>query len=102
MTARSPPAARTPSCALPSPSAPPHLGDLDDELSYRAFRTDLELYLRMLDVTPEAVACDLHPEYRATKWAQEQGLPLVEIQHHHAHAAACLAGHGETRGGRAG
>jgi len=75
----------------------PHLGDLDDELSYRAFRTDLELYLRMLDVTPEAVACDLHPEYRATKWAQEQGLPLVEVQHHHAHAAACLAEHGETR-----
>ena len=50
----------------------------------------------MLGVEPAAVACDLHPEYLATKWAHEQGLPLVEVQHHHAHAAACLAEHGET------
>ena len=74
----------------------PHLGDLDREAAYLAFRTDLELYLDMLGVEPAAVACDLHPEYLATKWAREQGLPLVEVQHHHAHAAACLAEHGET------
>jgi hydrogenase maturation protein HypF len=73
----------------------PHLGDLDSEAAYRAFRADLELYLEMLGVVPEAIACDLHPEYLATKWAREQGLPLVEVQHHHAHAAACLAEHGE-------
>jgi hydrogenase maturation protein HypF len=72
-----------------------HLGDLDSESAYRAFRTDLELYLQMLAVEPAAVACDLHPEYLSTKWAHEQGLPLVEVQHHHAHAAACLAEHGE-------
>ena len=72
-----------------------HLGDLDSELAYRAFRTDLELYLEMLAVEPAAVACDLHPEYLSTKWAREQQLPLVEVQHHHAHAAACLAEHGE-------
>jgi hydrogenase maturation protein HypF len=74
----------------------PHLGDLDSEAAYLAFRTDLALYLDMLGVEPAAVACDLHPEYLATKWAREQGLPLVEVQHHHAHAAACLAEHGET------
>jgi hydrogenase maturation protein HypF len=73
----------------------PHLGDLDSEAAYRAFTADLELYLDMLDVRPEAVACDLHPEYLSTKWAHEQGLPVVEVQHHHAHAAACLAEHGE-------
>jgi hydrogenase maturation protein HypF len=72
-----------------------HLGDLDSEQAYRAFRTDLDLYLEMLAVEPEAIACDLHPEYLSTKWAQEQELPLVEVQHHHAHAAACLAEHGE-------
>jgi hydrogenase maturation protein HypF len=74
----------------------PHLGDLDSEAAYRAFRTDLALYLDMLGVEPAAVACDLHPEYLSTKWAREQELPLVEVQHHHAHAAACLAEHGET------
>jgi hydrogenase maturation protein HypF len=39
----------------------PHLGDLDSELAYDAFRADLELYLAMLDVDPQVVACDLHP-----------------------------------------
>jgi hydrogenase maturation protein HypF len=74
----------------------PHLGDLETELAYRAFVTDLELYLRMLDVRPEVIAHDLHPEYLATKWALDQaGAELVGVQHHHAHAAACLAEHGE-------
>jgi hydrogenase maturation protein HypF len=72
----------------------PHLGDLDTEAAYAAFRNDLALYLEMLDVEPAAVACDLHPGYLSTAWAHEQGLPLVEVQHHHAHAAACLAEHG--------
>jgi hydrogenase maturation protein HypF len=73
-----------------------HLGDLDSELAYRSFVADLELYLRMLDVEPAIVAHDLHPDYLATKWAQEQDAELVGVQHHHAHAAACLAEHGET------
>jgi hydrogenase maturation protein HypF len=74
----------------------PHLGDLDTELAYRAFRTDLELYVRMLGVEPETIAHDLHPEYLSTKWALEQDAELVGVQHHHAHAAACLAEHGEV------
>jgi hydrogenase maturation protein HypF len=74
----------------------PHLGDLDSEAAYRAFVDDLELYLDMLDVSPETIVCDLHPEYLATKWAHRQGLPLVQVQHHHAHAAACLAEYGEA------
>ncbi|MBA3327105.1 MAG: carbamoyltransferase HypF [Solirubrobacterales bacterium] len=72
----------------------PHLGDLDSEPAHRAFREDLALYLRMLDVRPAVVAHDLHPGYRSTLWAQEQDALLVGVQHHHAHAAACLAEHG--------
>ncbi len=76
-------------------SSPPHLGDLETELAYTAFLGDLDLYLAMLGVEPEVVAHDLHPEYLATKWALEQSAELVGVQHHHAHAAACLAEHGE-------
>jgi hydrogenase maturation protein HypF len=74
----------------------PHLGDLESEAAHRAFRDDLALYLAMLDVEPQIVAHDLHPEYFSTKWAVEQDGDLVGVQHHHAHAAACLAEHGEA------
>jgi len=73
----------------------PHLGDLESEAAYRAFRADLELYLAMLEVELDVVAHDLHPEYLSTKWAVEQPAELIGVQHHHAHAAACLAEHGE-------
>jgi hydrogenase maturation protein HypF len=73
----------------------PHLGDLDSEPAFRAFRTDLELYLSMLAVEPDTIACDMHPDYLSTRWASEQQAPLIQVQHHHAHAAACLAEHGE-------
>jgi hydrogenase maturation protein HypF len=76
-----------------------HLGDLVSEHAYRAFRDDLALYLTMLGAEPELIAHDLHPEYLSTKWAQERvrelGAEALGVQHHHAHAAACLAEHGE-------
>ncbi|HYF26656.1 MAG TPA: carbamoyltransferase HypF, partial [Baekduia sp.] len=72
----------------------PHLGDLDCEPAYRAFREDLRLYLDMLGVVPEVIAHDLHPGYLATRWALDQDAEPVGVQHHHAHAAACLAEHG--------
>jgi hydrogenase maturation protein HypF len=84
-------------CVARGPDAflSPHLGDLDTDLAYAAFRTDIDLYLAMLDVDAETIAHDLHPEYLSTKWALEQDAELVGVQHHHAHAAACLAEHGE-------
>jgi hydrogenase maturation protein HypF len=83
----------------------PHLGDLTGSLAYSAFRSDIELYLRMLSIRPGAIACDLHPDYLSTRWARREAerltgegrdVELVEVQHHHAHAGACLAEHGET------
>jgi hydrogenase maturation protein HypF len=72
----------------------PHLGDLDSELAYRAFHADLELYLAMLGVAPEVIAHDLHPGYLSSTWALGQEAETIGVQHHHAHAAACLAEHG--------
>ena len=71
-----------------------HLGDLDSPLAYEAFRSDLSLYLEMLGAHPDVVAHDLHPDYLSTRWARDQDAEAIGVQHHHAHAAACLAEHG--------
>jgi hydrogenase maturation protein HypF len=71
-----------------------HLGDLHSAEAYAAFRADIALYCEMLDVVPQVIAHDLHPDYLATRWALERDAEQVGVQHHHAHAAACLAEHG--------
>jgi hydrogenase maturation protein HypF len=71
-----------------------HIGDLENYETLRSFREGIEHYCRLFDVQPELVAYDLHPEYLSTKYAlelEEAGLPVVAVQHHHAHIASCLA-----------
>jgi len=71
-----------------------HIGNLDDVATFDDYRRMLASYAELLDHAPAALAADLHPEYRSSKLARERsrgtGLPLVEVQHHHAHIAACL------------
>ena len=75
-----------------------HQGDLDSATVHDDFRRNLALYAELFDHTPHALACDLHPEYRASNLARERArhdaLPLIEAQHHHAHVAACLVENG--------
>ncbi|WP_425376218.1 carbamoyltransferase HypF, partial [Rhodoplanes roseus] len=73
-----------------------HVGDLDSVETVRFYRETVAHLLAVLDVTPERVACDLHPDYRSTGFAEELGLPLVRVQHHAAHVAAVAAEHGRT------
>lgn len=69
-----------------------HIGDLDEERSYRAFVNGIEHFRKLLDVQPRVVAHDLHPDYRSTRYALTfEGLPRIAVQHHHAHIAACMA-----------
>jgi len=76
----------------------PHVGDLDDLETYASFEAAIARLEAFLALRPEAVACDLHPLYLSTRYARERaaalGVPLVEVQHHHAHAAAAMAEHG--------
>ena len=72
-----------------------HIGDLEHASAFDDYRNGLARHLRLFDHAPTALAVDLHPEYRASKlgreWAALHDLPLVEVQHHHAHIAACMA-----------
>ncbi len=68
-----------------------HVGDLDTAEARRAFENAIDDLCRLYRFRPELVACDLHPDYASTRWALESGLPVVRIQHHHAHAASCAA-----------
>ena len=72
-----------------------HIGDVENGETFDAWnaaRTRLE---DLFDLAPAALACDLHPNYLSSQWARErareQGLSLVEVQHHHAHIASVMA-----------
>ena len=72
-----------------------HIGDLENYETLHSFEEGIEHYQNLFRIKPELLAADLHPDYLATRYAQQraddQGLPLIQIQHHHAHLAACLA-----------
>ncbi|MCJ7545059.1 MAG: carbamoyltransferase HypF [Phycisphaerae bacterium] len=83
-----------------------HIGDLTDGRTYRHFIDTINHLEALFDVCPEMLAADMHPQYLSTQYAARRhrgelpgrsALPLVAVQHHHAHIASCLAEHG--RGG---
>ncbi len=95
-----------------------HIGDLETEGSYQAFMSVIDAFQSLYAFTPATLACDLHPDYLSTQYAesrwqsralpggararegmetlpgfphQRSGLPVVKVQHHHAHILACMA-----------
>jgi hydrogenase maturation protein HypF len=69
-----------------------HVGDLENLESYKFFEEAIEHLQKVLEIRPEILAHDLHPDYFSTKWALRQSvLPLIGVQHHHAHIASCMA-----------
>lgn len=75
-----------------------HIGDMENFETLCSFESGVTHMERLFRVRPEIIVCDRHPDYLAAGYAREraarQGLPLVEIQHHHAHIAAGMAEHG--------
>ena len=68
-----------------------HIGDLETVEARHAFERAIEDLCRLYSFKPQAVVCDLHPDYASTQWAEKSGLPIIRVQHHQAHVAACAA-----------
>jgi len=72
-----------------------HVGDLENLETLQFFKESVDHLTRILEIRPEVIAHDLHPDYLSTQWALEQpDLPRIGVQHHHAHVASCLAENG--------
>jgi len=75
-----------------------HIGDLEDGLTYMDYQRAISHYQLLFEQSPQTIAVDLHPEYLSSKLGRQRatsaGLPISEIQHHHAHLTACLAENG--------
>ena len=68
-----------------------HIGDLENETSYGAFRSVISSFGTLFELKPAAIACDLHPDYLSTQYAHASPLPKIAVQHHYAHILACMA-----------
>ena len=77
-----------------------HIGDLKNMETCRHYEEQISHFERLFDIAPEAVVCDLHPDYLSTETAErisrEANIPLLRVQHHHAHMASCMADNGLT------
>ena len=72
-----------------------HIGDLKNIETLENYERQIQHFEKLFDIRPAAIACDLHPDYLSTAYAAErsaeEGIPLIRVQHHHAHLAACMA-----------
>lgn len=76
-----------------------HIGDLKNLETLEFYTESLHRFIDMFRVTPSLIVCDLHPDYLSTRFAEEFAvlngkLPLIRVQHHHAHIASCMAEYG--------
>jgi hydrogenase maturation protein HypF len=75
-----------------------HQGDLEDVSTFEDYQKNLHLYSKIYDHRPSLLVADMHPEYLSAKLAKQraaaENLPLLEVQHHHAHIASCMLENG--------
>lgn len=75
-----------------------HIGDLKNAETLCHYEEQIAHFCRLFGVRPRRLVCDLHPDYLSTEYARErskqEGLPLLQVQHHHAHLVSCMADNG--------
>jgi hydrogenase maturation protein HypF len=70
-----------------------HIGDLKNLETLEFYTESFDRFKKLFRVRPEMVACDLHPDYLSTRFAKDLKIPVIEVLHHHAHIASCMAEH---------
>ncbi|MBF0385987.1 MAG: carbamoyltransferase HypF [Candidatus Omnitrophica bacterium] len=68
-----------------------HIGDLETKQTFEVYKQTIAAFKDLYRPKIEAVACDMHPNYLSSRFAQEEGKHLIKIQHHHAHIVSCMA-----------
>ena len=75
-----------------------HIGDLKNLETFSNYAQQIQHFQRMFDIRPEALVCDIHPDYMSSEYAAEraedENIKLIRVQHHHAHMASCMADNG--------
>ena len=71
-----------------------HIGDMENLETLESFTRAVDHFVDLFRIEPELIATDLHPGYLSTRWAERRNLPVVKVQHHHAHIASVMAEHG--------
>ena len=67
-----------------------YLGDMEGYENLQRFHQELESFQKVVNIAPEAIAYDKHPNYQLTRFALEKPWPKLSVQHHHAHLASVL------------
>lgn len=70
-----------------------HIGDLESREAEAAFKRSVSDLPLLYETTPDIIAADMHPDYVSSRYAHGLGGDRVEVQHHHAHVASCIAEH---------
>jgi len=70
-----------------------HIGDLKNMETYSFFAESIDKYRQLFRFEPALIAADLHPNYLSSRYAEDHDIPVIRIQHHHAHIASCMAEH---------
>lgn len=70
-----------------------YFGDLDSVDNQRIYEENIERMSNLFRIRPDCIVCDLHPLYYTSRFAENQKLPVLKVQHHHAHVASVMAEH---------
>jgi hydrogenase maturation protein HypF len=68
-----------------------HLGDLATVPAFESFKRAIADFKQLYELNPTTIGCDAHPHYLSTQYAQQSGIPALQVQHHYAHVLSCMA-----------